>query len=243
MDAVENVGGDALREEPLAHHPHFSAAGDEADIVGFDGERRLERGAVAVALCGDDDEAAPFRPLGQIVAFDPHLDVGKGGLLARRRGDGDAEAEARRQLRKRHRDGARPADDELRARQHGLDEDVHRALARAHVLHVADAVALLAGGDAVQVEQILRLHRDEARFAVGEGLARRFQHGGAGATAADPALRNAAVAADHRLGAGLGGGHGDGPHHRGDGKGLASGLQADDRIDVVGGGRHAALLL
>ena len=118
----------------------------------------------------------------------------------------------RAEIGDRDRDRARAADDDLRPRQHRLDEDVHRALARAHVLGEAHAGALLAGGDALLLQRVGRLHRDEARLAVGERFARRLQHGGARAAAADPALRDRAVGQDHGLGAGLGRGRGHGAH-------------------------------
>ena len=50
----------------------------------------------------------------------------------------------------RDRDRARAADHDLRPRQHRLDEDVHGALARAHVLGEAHAGALVAGLDALR---------------------------------------------------------------------------------------------
>ena len=140
-----------------------------------------------------------------------------------------AKPSRRAEIGDRDRDRARAADDDLRPRQHRLDEDVHGALARAHVLDEAHAVALVAGRDALRLQHVGRLHRDEPRLAVGERLARRLEHRGAGAAAADPAFRDRAVGQDHRLGAGLGGGGRDGAHHGRERERLALRLQREMR--------------
>ncbi len=133
---------------------------------------------------------APSRLDGERVALDAAVDLGERRLLGGRGAGGHLKAETAAERGQRDGDRARPADDDLRARQHRLHEDVHRALARAHVLGETHALALLAGGDALRLQHVWRLHRDEPRLAVGERLARGLQHRAAGAAAADPALRD-----------------------------------------------------
>ena len=105
-------------------------------------------------------------------------------------------------------------------------------------LREADAFLLLPGLDAVGVEQVLRLHRDQPRLAVKERVPRRLEHGAAGAAAADPALGDRAVGQDHRLGAGLGGGRGDGADHGRKREGLALLLERGDEVEDVAGAVH-----
>ena len=140
-------------------------------------------------------------------------------------------------------DRARPADDDLRPRQHRLDEDIHGALARTHVLGEAHAGTLLAGAQPLLLQDVRRLDGDQARLAVGERVARRLEHRRARAAAADPALGHRAVGADHRLGAGLGGGGGNGAHHRRQREGLALRLHLRDPIEDVGGLPHDRQIL
>ena len=139
--------------------------------------------------------------------------------------------------RDRDRDRARSAHHDLRLRQHRLDEHVHGSLARAHVLGEAHAGALVAGRDALLLQHVGRLHRDEARLPVRQRVAGGLEHGRARAAAADPAFRDRAVRQDHRLGAGLGGGRRDRAHHGRERERLALGLHGGDAIEDVGARR------
>ena len=163
-------------------------------------------------------------------AVDQRVGIGHGRQIGRGRGERDVIAELPRLGGERHRDRARAEDDQRRMRQHRLDEDVHGALARAHVAGEAHAVAVLAGLDAEFGQQIFRLHRHHARLAIGKRLARRLQHRAAGAAAADPARHDGAVGTDDRLGAGLGRGHRHGAHHGGEHEGLLGGLELRHQI-------------
>ena len=78
--------------------------------------------------------------------------------------------------------------------------------------------------------KIFRLHRDHARLAVGERLARRLQHRTAGAAAADPARHDGAVRPDDGLGAGLGRGHRHRAHDGGEHEGFFGGLHLRNQI-------------
>jgi hypothetical protein len=118
-------------------------------------------------------------------------------------------------------------------RQHRFDEDVHGALARAHIPGKPHPIAVFAGLDAELRQQVLRLHRNHPRLAIGQRLARRLEHRAAGTAAADPARGDAAIGPDDGLGAGLGCGHRDRAHHGSQNKGLLGGLEARHQIDHV----------
>jgi hypothetical protein len=147
--------------------------------------------------------------------------------------DRHRESDPPAELGDRHGHRRRSADHDFRMRQDRLDEHVHGALARAHVLGEAHAGALLAGRDALLLQRVRRLYRDEAGLAVGQRLARRLEHRGAGAAAADPAFGNSAVRQDHRLRSGLGGGGGHRAHDGGERERLARGLAAGDGVQNV----------
>ena len=123
-------------------------------------------------------------------------------------------------------------------RQHRLDEDVHRALAWAHVAGEADALARLARLDAELGQKIFRLHRDHTRRAVGQRLACRLQHRALGASAPDPARDDGAVGTDDRLGAGFCRSHRDGPHDGSQHECLFVGLHLCDQIHHLDMGTH-----
>ena len=98
----------------------------------------------------------------------------------------------------------------------------------------ANALPLLAGRDALRLQHVGRLDRDEPRLPVGERLARRLHHRGAGAAAADPAFRHRPVGQDDRLRAGLGGGDGDGADDGRQRERLALRLQRGDAFEDIG---------
>ena len=54
------------------------AAADERDVVGIDGERRLQRGLVAAALRRDDDVARAGLRHRQRIAFDAAIGLAEG---------------------------------------------------------------------------------------------------------------------------------------------------------------------
>ena len=93
---------------------------------------------------------------------------------------------------------------------------------------------LLAGLDALLGKEIRRLHRDEPRTAVGQRILGGLEHGGARATAADPAFGDGAVRQDHGLGAGLRGGRGHRAHHGCQRERLAGRLARRDDVENVG---------
>jgi hypothetical protein len=92
--------------------------------------------------------------------------------------------------------------------------------------------------DALRLQSVRRLHRDQPRLAVGERRLRRLEHGGPRAAAADPAAGHGAIRQDHRLGAGLGGGRRDRAHDGGQREGGPLCLHGGDEIEDVGCGRH-----
>ena len=200
------------------------------DILGLERQRRAQRNLVASALRRDHDESPRLVQFAERKAVDERVRVGCGGEIAGGSRERDVIAQLPRLGGERHRDRARAKDDQRRVRQHRLDEDIHGALARAHVAGEADAVAVLAGLDAEFGQHVFRLHRHHARFAVGERLARRLQHRAPGAAAADPARHDGAVGTDDRLGAGLGRGHRHGTHHGGEDERLLRGLHLRDEI-------------
>jgi|SRR5580704_13066562 hypothetical protein len=75
----------------------------------------------------------------------------------------DDEARPPGEIGDRDRDRTRAADNHLRPWQYRLDEDVHRALARAHIVGETHALLLLARFHAAVGEHVGRLHRDEPR--------------------------------------------------------------------------------
>ena len=145
-------------------------------------------------------------------------------MFLRRRGDGHGEAHRRRQSRERHGDRRSAEDQEARARQNGLDEDVHRSLARTGILGEEDAAALLAGRRAKFGKRVFGRDRDESRLAVSHALARRLDDRGARAAAADPAFLDRAVRPDQGFRARFRGGDGDRADDGGERERLALGL-------------------
>ncbi len=97
----------------------------KATYCAFDRKRRLKRGFITAPLRRDHDEARTGLFHGQRIAFDTPVGIGEGGLLRGRRADGQREPEPAGELRDRDRHRARAADDDLRPRQHRLDEHVH----------------------------------------------------------------------------------------------------------------------
>ena len=172
-------------------------------------------------LYGEDD------PVRQFLVAD-EVGLGKTMLILRRCADGEVITETRRQLGQCHRNRTGTHDDEVGARQHRLDEHVHGSLAGAGVPRKANAVALFTGPHALLGQEIAGLNRDQARLSVGQGFARRLQHGGTGTAAADPAVGDGAIGANDRLGTGLGRRDRDGAHHGRQHEGLAFRLQAGD---------------
>ena len=233
LQTGEPDGIGTLRRQSRLQRLGLPPAADEGDIVGIGRQRRLQRGLVTAPLSRDHDESIPTPVLRQGIALDAPVRLGEGALLGGRRADGEVEADAPAEIGDRHGDGAGATDDELRPGDHRLDEDVHRAAARAHVAGEADAGPLLTRLYALGLQTLLRLNRDQPRLAIRQRLARRLHHRGARAAAADPAFCHPAIGADHRLGPGLGGGGGDRAHHRGQREGLALGPHRRDQIEDV----------
>jgi hypothetical protein len=154
----------------------------------------------------------------------------------------DDEARPPGEIGDRDRDRTRAADNHLRPWQYRLDEDVHRALARAHIVGETHALLLLARFHAAVGEHVGRLHRDEPRASVGERVLRGPEHCRASATAADPAFRDGAVRQDHRLGAGLGRGRRHRAHDGCEHERLAGrSARRNDVENVIGAGHDQIL--
>ena len=77
-------------------------------------------------------------------------------LLGGRSADHGREAEPTRKIGDCDSDWTRPADDDLRTRQHRLDEDVHGAVTRAGVAGETHPLALFPGADAVLLQDVGR---------------------------------------------------------------------------------------
>jgi hypothetical protein len=136
----------------------------------------------------------------------------------------------------------RSADHQIGTRHDRFHENIHGALARAHVAGKAHALAAFAGRDTERFELDGRLHRNEPRLAVGQHILGGLQHRPPGTAAADPAASDGAVGHDDRLGAGLGGRHRHGAHHGCQHEGLAALLELRNDIHdigLLGHGRHS----
>ena len=238
LGGVHPIGREGCRERS-----RLLAAADEGDVVGLARESGAQGGLVATSLRRDDDEAHPVLAHRQGIALDAAVDFGEGALLGRRRAGGDGVSGTPREVGDGDGDRARAAHDDLRPRQDRLDENVHGAVARAHVLGEANAGALLTGVEALLLQDIGRLDGNQARLPVGDGVARCLEHGSARAAAADPALGHGAVRPDHGLGAGLDCGGGDRPHHRHEREGLALGLDLRSGVDDIAHWLHVRQIL
>src|SRR6202011_3613716 len=120
------------------------------------------------------------------IAFDAPIDIIECRLLSRGRANRDRKSASRGKIGNRDRHGTRAADDDLRPGQHGLDEYVHGALAWTHVLGETHAATFLTGLEALVVQGIRRLYRDQARFPIGDRVLGGLEDRRPRAAAADP---------------------------------------------------------
>src|SRR5262249_1728648 len=150
--------------------------------------RGKQRSFITATLCRDDDIAGPGFVDLKCVTFNTPIDIAKGGLLIRRRASCDGKSGALGEVGDGDGDRTRPTDDDVSSRQARLHEYVHRTLARAHVSGKADTALLFARRMALLVEQVWQLHRDQTRFAIGQGILGRLEHLGTRAAASDPPL-------------------------------------------------------
>jgi hypothetical protein len=221
----------AGRDQFLFQRRRLLAAADEGDVGRTGGQRRRQGLAVALALGGDDDEAAGgARILRQVEAGDPVVRVRERRQVARQRRDGDREAGPRRQIAQRLGGRRGAGDQQRRARQHGVDENVDRAAAGTLARELGDLLALGRG--------VGRADADHPRPPVDQRRGGRLLDGALRAAAADPAF-DRAVGAQDRLGPGLGRGGVLRAYDGGDGEGPVFALHPGHAVDqAVGLGGH-----
>src|SRR5262249_16371503 len=142
----------------------------------IDRERREQRCLITTTLRRDDNVTSAWLVDRKSIALNTSIDFAEGGLLFRRGAARNGESGAFGEIGDRNGDGARPANDHLRSRQNRLNEYIHRALARAHVLGEAHPALLFAGRVALLIEQINRLDGDKTRFSVGKSILGRLEH-------------------------------------------------------------------
>ena len=121
-------------------------------MIGPGGKGGAQARLIALALGGDDDEAVAAEG-GQAVEAVARF-VGRAGGQPRCGLDA-VKAEGLRQGGKCLCDRAVAQDHQLRARQHGFDEHIHRPLGRAAVAGKAHALPFIAGGQAFGGQKFL----------------------------------------------------------------------------------------
>ena len=202
----------------------------------------MQRLLVTAALRRNDDEAFALFGGRRRIAVDPSVSIGECALFGGRRAYRHPKPDPPRKIPDRDSDRARTADHDLRPGQHGLDEDIHRALARAGVLGEAHALAFLAGAHPVRLQDVGRLNRNQPRLPIGDRLAGRRNDRAARATPADPAFGDCAVAANDCFRARLGRGRRDGAYDCRQRERFALRFQRRDEFEDVGSPVHGQIL-
>src|SRR5271157_1867273 len=166
LERAEPLRVDACFRQLPAQSLGLLARTDEGDV----GRRRFEccfeRRAIPLALCRDDDETIAVIFAGRLETIGKKIDFSILRMVIRRGADDHEKAEPLGEFGQRDTNRRSAEDDELRTREYRLDEDIHRALAWTHIFGEFYPFARLARRDAKLVEEVLRLHADEARFPV-----------------------------------------------------------------------------
>ena len=209
-DSVDQRRLDAVLDQDLFQFSRLSPTGDDGDVRGPGRNREVKGVAVSHTLRGNNDETR-LRAQGEpgIEPFHDVIRVGEQGDIVGQGDDGDGEAQALGEVaqRARHQGGA--DDHKGRARQHRLDQHFDDAAGGADAVEVLDAIVVIDVDDLA----VLGAHSDHSGLTVDQGPRRRLPHRPQRAAAADP-TDNRAVAANDRLGAGLGRGAAVNVHHR-----------------------------